>query len=559
MKEEQVAKLHKLIDKFTKKVKGISVALTDKDNTIFEYCTGVIDESDTPNDSSKMYSIGSNTKLLTAIGIFQQIDRGKLELDEDIKTYIPEFSIRSHFPFEKITTRQLLMHRSGLLGDDYRLFLDENRTMANDLLPVLKETYLCTQPGTMYAYSNLAYGLLGLIIERLSGETYIEYLEKNIFKPLGLSMRILETFDKKNQYTGIISKGFNKKRRVNDYDLTTLISAGSSTYSTIGDMSTLLRYFLNPEKQTILSQKSINQLLAPPPEGMYEKGESCHGLGVMHNVLNYTDEHIGSVVGHGGATLYHFSVFLMIPKLGIGVTVMSNTTGGNVKNSLIANELLVEYMKSINIEVDPIKMTDVPLVTRDVSALAETYINIGLKIPITLHKNNILRTKIEFMKANVDVHEDGTYTLSPRGIAKLPPFKKLLKKMILNVREIDKQRILYFTKYSKYTYSRSAIACILRPIDNIDKYQHLVGKYKCISKFEGHDKFGSKSSVTIKNQALILRTNLEGTNIKFRLFPVDETHFVVQGYGRYSYSTVTITEQNSKPVFTLCGISGIKQ
>lgn len=156
MNEEQVAKLQKLIDKFTKKVKGISVALTDQDKTVFEYCTGVVDETDTPNDSTKMFSIGSNTKLLTAIGIFQQIDRGKLDLDADIKIYIPEFSVKSHFPFEKITTRLLLMHRSGLPGDDYRLFFDEKKTMADDLLPILKETYLCTKPGTMYAYSNLA-------------------------------------------------------------------------------------------------------------------------------------------------------------------------------------------------------------------------------------------------------------------------------------------------------------------------------------------------------------------------------------------------------------------
>lgn len=167
---------------YQKKIKGVSVVLTGKEETIFEYCTGVVDDVDTPNDRNKMFSIGSNTKLFTAIAIFQLVDQGKLDLDQDVRTYVKDFEVKSHQPLDTITIRNLLMHRSGLQGDDYSLFLNEQKIQEKDLLPALKGTYLCSKPDTMYAYSNLAYGLLGIVIERVSNETYTNYIQNHIFQ-----------------------------------------------------------------------------------------------------------------------------------------------------------------------------------------------------------------------------------------------------------------------------------------------------------------------------------------------------------------------------------------
>ena len=109
MKQHIVETLQKYIDSQTKKVKGISVIVTTKDKTIFEYASGIVDGEKTPNDVSRMFSIGSNTKLLTAIAIFQLVDKKLLDIDEDIKTYIPEFEVQSLEEYDKITVRQILM------------------------------------------------------------------------------------------------------------------------------------------------------------------------------------------------------------------------------------------------------------------------------------------------------------------------------------------------------------------------------------------------------------------------------------------------------------------
>ena len=237
---------------------GNCIIYGNKENEIF------LDDIGTTNNPNKKFSIGSNTKLLTAIAIFQLLDKGLLDLDENIKEYIPEFEVQSHKPYDKISIRQILMHRSGLQGDNFHLVFDESKTQRDDLLPAIKESFLCSKPGTMYAYSNFGYGLFGIIIERVSKETYVDYLQKHIFDPLELGIKILPTVKDRMNHKDEISLGFNKKRKVVKEDLTTLLAAGCSTYASLHDMANLLRFFLNPKKQVILSDSSMKQLLDTP-------------------------------------------------------------------------------------------------------------------------------------------------------------------------------------------------------------------------------------------------------------------------------------------------------
>ena len=79
--------LIKIIDKLSKKIKGASVAITNRNETVFEYYYGIIDDKETQNNKTKMMMIASNTKIITAIAIMQLVEVGKLQLDDDIHHY----------------------------------------------------------------------------------------------------------------------------------------------------------------------------------------------------------------------------------------------------------------------------------------------------------------------------------------------------------------------------------------------------------------------------------------------------------------------------------------
>jgi len=115
-------------------------------------------------------------------------------LEGDIRKHIPEFEVRSYFEYEEITIKNLLMHRSGLVSDLFNLIFDKTRDY-HKVISELRETYLTAKPGKMFSYSNVGYTVLGIIIERVSGLSYTEYIQKEIAKPLGIHVLFLLTRD----------------------------------------------------------------------------------------------------------------------------------------------------------------------------------------------------------------------------------------------------------------------------------------------------------------------------------------------------------------------------
>lgn len=133
-----------------------------------------------PFDENTLYSIGSITKSFTATAIMLLMEKGLINVQDPISKYFYEI------PDDKkvITIHQLLTHSAGFpgaIGDDYEIISKE------DFQKRAWSTPLLFAPGLGYSYSNVGYSLLGMIIEKVSGQTYSEFLEKNIFQPAGMT------------------------------------------------------------------------------------------------------------------------------------------------------------------------------------------------------------------------------------------------------------------------------------------------------------------------------------------------------------------------------------
>ena len=183
-------------------------------------------------DSSSVFAIGSITKSYTATAIMMLKEKNLLSYDDKISKYFTEFPEESF----KITIRNLLTHTSGI--PDFRsgkfgvfkLPLLTNEIAYN----TIKDNFdLLFDPGSEYSYSNSNYFLLAMIIEKITGMSYPEFMKENIFKPLGMNNTYIN-YEFRDSIPNRIN-GYTYYWKKTDYDLTDKAIGHGNIYSTIYD------------------------------------------------------------------------------------------------------------------------------------------------------------------------------------------------------------------------------------------------------------------------------------------------------------------------------------
>lgn len=156
------------------------------DGEIVDHAVGVLSTATgVQANTESVFQIGSITKVWTATLVMQLVDEGLVDLDEPIRTYLPEFRLGDESATGSITVRQLLTHQAGFEGD---IFTDTGRgddaiEKFVDLLAEMPQTFA---PGFMFSYNNAGYIVLGLLVERLREKTWEQALVEHIAVPLGL-------------------------------------------------------------------------------------------------------------------------------------------------------------------------------------------------------------------------------------------------------------------------------------------------------------------------------------------------------------------------------------
>jgi CubicO group peptidase (beta-lactamase class C family) len=263
-----------------------------------------------PNSPKTKFRLGSITKQFTAACILLLEERGKLKINDPVKKYMPE----APPAWDKITIFNLLTHTSGIPSftsfPDYRK-LEPFSTSTTELVARFRDKPLDFEPGQKFSYSNSGYVLLGYLIEKISGETYAEFVQQNIFKVLGMedsgydsNSRIIE--NRASGYTpnkdGIVNAGY--------IDMTVPLSAGG-LYSTTED---LLRWEQSLFGGKLLTPASLKKMTTP------FKDDYAFGL-VVRN-LNGRQE-----IQHGGGIEGFNTLLAYYPDDRITVVVLANLNG----------------------------------------------------------------------------------------------------------------------------------------------------------------------------------------------------------------------------------------
>jgi CubicO group peptidase (beta-lactamase class C family) len=271
-------------------------------------------EKKQPVDADTIYHWASNTKPFTGIAIMQLRDRGLLKLDDPVMKYLPELrSVHNKFgSMDEITIRHLMTHSAGFRGSTWPWDKGQDwepfePTEYSQLVAMFPFTEILFKPGSKFSYSNPGIIFLGRIIEKLSGEDYEVYIDKNILKPLEMYHSYFDTTPqhllKHRSHSYYIENG---KRTEGRFDVNTGITVSNSGLnSSLTDMVKYLNFLTgDPKKQEtyngILKRSTLEEMWQPQlPTPVDANGNSgfTTDIGLIY-FLNRRDGR--TFLGHGG-------------------------------------------------------------------------------------------------------------------------------------------------------------------------------------------------------------------------------------------------------------------
>lgn len=243
MEELDVEKFQKMLEGYAYRDKfSGSVLITKDNNIIFERAYGLANKSfNVPNQIDTKFNIGSLNKIITKIAILQLVQKRKLDLDDFVGQYLPNF--REDIA-TKVKIRHLISFTSGMgdyFGEKFNASLGRLRTIS-DFVPLFIDDPLLSEPGEKRNYSNAGYVVLGLIIEAVSGMDYYDYVREKIYKPAGMKETYHYEVDSTTPklatgYTRHMSDGsiHSTKRRSNIFVIGSRGSPAGGGYSTVKD------------------------------------------------------------------------------------------------------------------------------------------------------------------------------------------------------------------------------------------------------------------------------------------------------------------------------------
>jgi len=301
-----------------KRLPSVAAAVVRDGDTIWETAVGAADVAEKRDATPEtQYRVGSITKTFTAAAVMHLRDAGKLGLDDTLDVHIPG---AAHAP----TIRGLLSHTSGMqreTQDDGWLTL--RFAPAEELVATLGDAEQVLPSGARYHYSNLAFALLGIVVERASGVPYTEYVRTRILEPLGLRRITFEP--EQPAAVGYLVDAF-REGAVPERGVETgaWISAGQM-WGTVGDLCRWAAFLASPD-ESVLSRATVEEMRTVQTIADHDRWTSGYGLGLA---LRRDGERI--LAGHGGAMPGFIAGVLVSPSDRIGAAALTNSSEAEVE------------------------------------------------------------------------------------------------------------------------------------------------------------------------------------------------------------------------------------
>lgn len=341
-----------VIDSLMKlKVPGVSLLIAKDGKILKERSYGFCNlENKVPATSKTKYEIASLSKPFTATAVMILFEQGDIALDSPISAYL------NNVPdsMQRITIRQLMSHTSGLPGDHYDYMklsaLTPLRYTVNQQLKDCYSKKLAGPPGTKFIYSDAGFFLLAAIIEKLSGQSYYQFVRSSIFEKAGMKNSSFINGDSilSDRSQGYTLQGNTLVRFALDPTLQSLDANGfAGIISTTND---LLHWTLALSNGTIIKKESLEQMIKPTllADGTEAGLQGGSRIGMGWFVRNIDNRKMISHSGHTGTFIGYFPdeklAVILLTNLGKGIPGLhkgfDNSNAGFLLSSLAAKKYL---------------------------------------------------------------------------------------------------------------------------------------------------------------------------------------------------------------------------
>jgi CubicO group peptidase (beta-lactamase class C family) len=346
-------------------VPGIAVAIVKDGKVVFEKGYG-LRETGKPDkvDAHTLFAIASNTKAFTAAALQMLAEQGKLDMDGRVTDYLPWFQMSDPYVTHEMRVRDLLAHRSGLsLGAGDLLYWPPTSYTTREVVERLAKVPLTNGFRSHYAYDNILFAVATLVIEKVSGQSYADYLRQHIFKPVGMDESLVDmTYLKPGMdyATGHALFDFKDLKPVPPMAWLNDPGAGG-IYASVHDLAKWMNVQLaggelpgaGGKSHRLFSQDSQNQMwtmLTPIP---VSKPPIPELQPLMPNFSGYgegwflSDYHGEKLVWHTGGWPGMVSRVTLVPGQKLGVVVLTNQESGAAFNA-VAYRVLDAYLNPAN-------------------------------------------------------------------------------------------------------------------------------------------------------------------------------------------------------------------
>lgn len=322
-------------------VPGVVVGILHKGETHIASFGVTNVEHPLPVTADTLFQIGSITKTFTATLLMRLVERGLLDLDAPIRTYLPDFRVADETAVSQVSARDLISHMAGWVGDhfiDTGAGPDANARYA----ATMAELPQLAPPRTLFSYNNASFSLAGHLIETLTGKTYEAAMQDEIFEPLGLDHSYFYAGDVMTHRFAVGHRVTSQGAEVaRPWPLPRAVHAAGAICCSAGNLLRYAQFHLDNgqthDGMQLIHQDVVQQMRAP----QVAVGDMMEAIG-----LSWFLDRVDGVrtASHGGATVGQLSQLTLVPEHQFAFSIMTNADYGRVLNKELSGWILHHYL-----------------------------------------------------------------------------------------------------------------------------------------------------------------------------------------------------------------------
>ena len=313
-----------------------------------------------PVTADTLFQTGSISKTFTGTMLMQLVEKGKVDLDTPVKTYLKDFQVQDREVSDSVTVRHLLTHMGGWVGDYFNDFGNGDDALDKMVKDIAKLPQV--QPlGMIWSYNNTGFNVASRIIEIVTDKPYEQAAQEMLFDPIGLKMSFFYPSDLLFTHRFVVGHQNVKGKRstpqsgsVDNIQVARPWAIGRAgngvggVVSTVRDLLKYARFHMSDGKKNVINGKSLRAMRLPQvdagPRGM---------MGITWFIRKVGDL---TIYAHGGATLGQQAYFSFIPDKDFACAILTNSEDGGIITAGIFNDALELYFHAKSKLPKPIKI-----------------------------------------------------------------------------------------------------------------------------------------------------------------------------------------------------------